>query len=164
MYESLSDQIVRLAGEAALLYHRLVLVVGLPGSGKTPALQEAASRTGGRLINVNLELSRQMLDLTESQRALHAGQLLGEIVEDADTDVVLLDNMEMLFDATLQLNPLQILQALSRNVTIVAAWSGTYTDGVLFYAEAWHPEYRRYPLAPQDAVIVPIADSLSHHV
>ena len=144
MPELLADEIVRLAGEATSLYHRLVLVVGPAGSGKTPALQDAARRTGGRLINVNLELSRCMLDVTDKQRALQAGRLLGAIVEEADTDTVLLDNTEMLFDPALQQDPLRLLQTVSRERTVVVAWNGKVDDGRLVYAEPGHPEYRQY--------------------
>jgi len=39
-------------------------------------------------------------------------------------DVVLLDNVEVLFDVSLKQDPLRLLQGLSRNKTVVAAWSG----------------------------------------
>lgn len=47
-------------------YHRLVLLVGPVGAGKETVLRVAAERCDGRLINVNLELSRRLLDLTRS--------------------------------------------------------------------------------------------------
>ena len=63
MVESLSDQVIRKIEQAAGLYHRLVMVVAPTGAGKTAALQEVAKRTGFPYINVNLELSRRLLDL-----------------------------------------------------------------------------------------------------
>jgi len=65
MAEPLADQILRKIGEARELYHRLILIVGPAGSGKTSALQKVSASTCAPLINVNLELSRRMLDLTE---------------------------------------------------------------------------------------------------
>ena len=53
-----------------MMYFRLILMVGPAGSGKTSALQEVSARTSAPLVNVNLELSRRMLDLTERKRAL----------------------------------------------------------------------------------------------
>ena len=135
-------------------YYRLALIIGKPGTGKTRLLQLLSEQSRYPVFNVNLQIGERLLEHTIAERPRLVPRMLGEIIKEAHSPTVLLDNMEMLFDATLQLNPLQILQSLSRNVTIVAAWSGTYTDGSLFYAEAWHPEYRRYPLAPQDAVIV----------
>jgi len=70
MAEPLADQVLRKIGEARELYHRLILMVGPAGSGKTSALQEVSASTSAPLINVNLELSRRMLDLTERQRKI----------------------------------------------------------------------------------------------
>ena len=78
------------------------------GFGKTKAFREVAARTGARLINLNLELSRRMLDLTESQRALRLPGLLDDVVG-RDEPLVLLDNIEILFDAALKQDPLRLL-------------------------------------------------------
>lgn len=146
MAELLVDQVMWKIGEASELYQRLVLVVGPTGSGKTEALQEIGASTSAPLINVNLELSRRMLDLTERQGALQAQKLLSKIITEATSDVVLLDNIEILFDIRLQLDPLRLLQGLSRNKTIVAVWNGSTIDGYLTYAVPGHPEHRRYPI------------------
>jgi len=68
MAEPLADQIIRKAKQAAELYHRLILVVAPAGGGKTTALQHVRDLTGAPLVNVNRELSRRMLELTERQR------------------------------------------------------------------------------------------------
>jgi hypothetical protein len=80
MPEPLADQVTRKIDEAAELYYRLLIVVGPAGMGKTSALRDVHERIGAPLINVNLEISRQMLDLTERQRALQLPRLLSEIV------------------------------------------------------------------------------------
>ena len=146
MGEPLADQVLRKIGEARELYHRLILMVGPAGSGKTSALQEVSASTSAPLVNVNLELSRRMLDLTERQRALQLPRLLGEIVGEATGELVLLDNIEILFDVHLKQDPLRLLQGLSRNKTVVAAWNGSIVDGHITYAAADHPEDRRYPI------------------
>ncbi len=65
MAEPLADRIMREIDWAAELYHRLILLVAPSGSGKTRALREVSERASVPLVNVNLELSRRMLDLTE---------------------------------------------------------------------------------------------------
>lgn len=102
MAEPLSDQIMRKEKQVAELYHRLLLVVGPAGAGKTNALQEVRDRTGAPLINVNLELSRRMLELTERRRALQLPRLLREIVGDGGDEMILLDNIEVIFDVGLK--------------------------------------------------------------
>jgi len=152
MAEPLADRVIKRIGQAAELYYRLVMLVAPAGAGKTTALQDVHARTAAPLINVNLELSRRMLDLTERQRALQLPRLLSEIVGATGADVVLLDNVEVLFDISLKQDPLRLLQGLSRNKTVVAAWSGSVDGENIVYATPDHPEYRRYPV--RDLLIV----------
>jgi len=146
MAELLVDQIIRKIKEAAELYFRLVLVVAPIGAGKTSMLLDVSKRIGASIINVNLELSRRMLDLPERQRALQLPLLMREIVNEAAGEVILLDNIEILFDVSLKLDPLRLLQNLSRNMTIVATWNGSIKNNYITYAMPDHPEYRRYPV------------------
>jgi len=144
MAEPLADQVVRKIKQAEKLYHRLMLVVAPAGAGKTTALQDVQARVGAPLVNVNLDLSRRMLDLTERQRALKLPQLLREVIKDTAGEVVLFDNIEILFDVSLKQDPLRLLQGLSRNKTVVAAWNGSIDGNHIIYAVPGHPEYRRY--------------------
>ncbi|MEW6662084.1 MAG: BREX-3 system P-loop-containing protein BrxF [Bacillota bacterium] len=152
MADSLAEQVLQKINEAAVLYHRLIILAALSGGGKTAALQKIHKRTGAPMINVNLELSRRMLELTERQRALQLPRILAEIVNASGGDVVLLDNIELLFDVSLKQDPLRLLQGLSRNKTLVAAWNGSVNSGHLTYAMPEHPEYRRYVIS--DFIIV----------
>ena len=152
MAEALADQIMCKAKQAAELYHRLILVVGPAGAGKTAAFQEVQKRTGAPLANVSFELSRRMLELTKRQRNTQLPVLFREIVDKGNGEMVLLDNLEVIFDISLKQDPLRLLRALSRNKTMVAAWSGAIIDEFLTYAVPGHPEYRRYPI--QDLLTV----------
>ena len=146
MARPLSERVVEALEQAGRLYHRLVLVVGPGGAGKTAALREVAARTGAPLVNVNLELSRSMLDLTERQRPLQVRRLLERIVAEAGSGGVLLDNIEILFDAALRQHPLRLLQDLSRSRVVAAAWNGSVEGNHVRHAVPGHPEYRRDPL------------------
>ena len=133
------------------LYNRLILLVGEAGSGKTGILRDVAGEFNTSVVNVNLVVSSQLLELTAKQRSLRLPKILGQVVEKAKSPVVL-DNLEILFDKGLKQDPLRLLQGVSRNHSVVASWTGTVTDGMLFYAEPAHPEYRRYESV--DALIV----------
>ena len=137
---------------AASQYFRLVIVAGEPGSGKTAALQSIAHNLGCGVVNVNLELSRRMLDLTRTQRSRQVERLLKEVIAGVSGEVVLLDNLEILFDTSLEVEPLRLLQVSSRNRTIVASWNGSYRDGTLMYAEPGHPEFIQFKQS--EAVVV----------
>lgn len=134
------------------LYNRLLLVVGIAGSGKTEALRRFAELESCPRIDVGMKLSPLLLDLTERQRILQLPKLLEEIVSNAGGQLVTLDNTEVLFTVALQQDPLRLLQGLSRNRTIVASWFGTIDGQDLTHAVPNHPEFRRYPI--HDLLIV----------
>ena len=56
-------------------------------------------------MNVNLELSKKMLELTRTQRSRQVERLLKEVIADVPGNVVLLDNLEILFDTGLAVEP-----------------------------------------------------------
>jgi hypothetical protein len=127
-------------------YYRLILVVGSSGKGKTGVLRGVAAVLNLPIINVNLELSKRMLDLIERKRPLFMPQLLKEIINGAVSEIVLLDNIEICFDRSLKQDPLRILEGLSRNKTLVVAWNGKADANMLTYAAPEHQEFRKYPI------------------
>jgi chromosomal replication initiation ATPase DnaA len=146
--------------QAAHQYFRLVILAGAPGAGKTAVLQSVAQKVSGQLVNVNLELSKRMLELTRTQRSRQVERLLKAVIAAVPGDVVLLDNLEMLFDTGLEVEPLRLLQVVSRNRTIVASWNGSYQDGTLTYAEPGHPEFIQYK--QPGAVIITVGTSTTN--
>ena len=149
------DEVSQGIEDAKDLYHRLVLVVAPSGANKTGVLKQVASQHSYPYLNINLELSRRMLDFAPRQRALRVGNVLGEIVDSAGTDTpVLLDNIEILFDRSLEQDPLRLLKEVSRRRPVVAAWNGVVAGDNLIYAEAGHPEYRQYPRQELDFLVL----------
>lgn len=145
--------------QAAGQYYRLVILAGAPGSGKTTVLQAVGQKKGWQLVNVNLELSKKLLELTRAQRSRQVERLFKEVVSFVPGDVVLLDNLEILFDPALEVEPLRLLQVSSRNRTVVASWNGTCKDGTLIYAEPGHPEFVQFKQT--EAVIVTAGEGAS---
>lgn len=146
------DELIPKIDQAGQLYHQLVLVVGPSGSGKTQVLKELARAQGWALLNLNLELTRRLLELTERQRQQRASRMVAEIVESTATSPVLLDNTELLFEPSLQLEPLRLLQGVARDRTVVASWHGQVDSGQLTHAVPGHPEFKRY--ATQELLLV----------
>ena len=151
MAEPIHDKIKRSLQAAEGLYHRLVLLVGETGSGKTGVLRDIAEEFGSSVVNVNLALSGELLELTTKQRSLRLPGILNQVADQIQSPVIL-DNLEILFDKDLQQDPLRLLQSISRNRTLVASWNGSISSGRLLYAEPGHPEYRSYDTV--DALIV----------
>ena len=143
MVEAINDKIKRSLETSDSLYHRLVLLTGETGSGKTGVLRQVARDFGTSVINVNLAISSDLLELTAKQRSLRLPESLDRIANNAPVPIVL-DNLEILFDKDLKQDPLRLLQGISRNRSVVASWNGTFKDGRLSYARIDHPEYRSY--------------------
>tara|TARA_R110001592_G_scaffold165883_2_gene400503 strand:+ start:10509 stop:11024 length:516 start_codon:yes stop_codon:yes gene_type:complete len=156
MAEPIQDKIKRSLLTAEGLYHRLVLLVGEAGSGKTGVLRDIAKESDSSVVNINLAISGELLELTAKQRSLRLPGILDQISNQAQSPVIL-DNLEILFDKELQQDPLRLLQSISRNRTVVASWNGIVNSGRLLYAVTGHPEYRSYDSV--DALIVDMDDT-----
>jgi Cdc6-like AAA superfamily ATPase len=151
-----TEKIITLLKTAEELYHQMVLLVGPSGSGKTTALHHLCAELNCDLLNVNVELSKRLIDMTGRQRMLSLSQLFEDLVNSVE-NIVVLDNLELLFDAALKQDPLRLLQQIARTQTIVAAWPGRMEGHKLIYAEPGHPEYREYQA--QDILIVRIGEA-----
>ena len=131
--------------------NQLVLVAGPSGSGKTSALRAIAERRGYPHLAVGLALGEMLLDVPPDERPLGIAPSLDELVRGRGP-VVLLDNLEILFEPSLRVDPLALLDGMSRSRTVVAAWNGAVVGKTLTYAEPGHPEHRVYALG-QRAVV-----------
>jgi len=151
---ALADKVIEKIDAVAGAYHRLVILAGPCQSGKTLCLNMVHERIDAPLININLELSQKLMELPRRQRAFEASKLVGDMVTGKEDSCVLLDNIEILFHPELALDPLRLLQKLSRNKTIVSTWNGNLDGVYLAYAEPGHPEYNRWPVS--NLAIIPI--------
>jgi hypothetical protein len=148
-----TESLLRAVEEAAEHYYGLVILAGPPGSGKTAVLKAVAGRPGYVYLNLNLELSKRLLDVPRTQRPFQAERALRELVASTPTGgVALLDNVELLFEPSLDLVPLGLLKKLSRERRLVAAWPGEFRDDTLSYAVPGHPE-EMGPAQPECIVV-----------
>jgi ABC-type uncharacterized transport system ATPase component len=132
--------------DARHLYQKLILLVGESGSGKTGVLKIISNEFAVPLINVNLEMSSRLLDVPVEKRASNLSRLFSGLLNDTGSDMVFLDNMEILFDKSLQQNPLSLLQNNAKNRVVIAAWNGAIGNGRLTYARPEHHEFCSYPI------------------
>jgi predicted ATP-binding protein involved in virulence len=123
-------------------YNRILLIVGKFGSGKTKLLQAISKSYNYPYINLNLALSERLLNLSNIERSLlDLDEIMSDIVNKNTSEVILIDNIEIVFNPELKRDPLQLFRHISRNKTIIVSWPGRYEKQKLSYAEPYHPEY-----------------------
>ncbi|MBT3486983.1 MAG: BREX-3 system P-loop-containing protein BrxF [Desulfobacula sp.] len=143
MVKTTIEKLMESINEAKDLYHSLVLLVGPSDIRKETAINEIAEKLDQQPINLNLELSKCLLEMTNKKRALKVAEKLDEVIAPFQ-EYSILDFTEILFDVNLKQDPLALLKKLSRNKTIIASWNGIIKNKKLTYAEPRHPEYRAY--------------------
>ncbi len=138
--------------QAAARYQKIALVVGHPGSGKSALLRAIAKQMNMPLLNLGLALSTKLLSLTARERKLKASDIVADLLESTESPRLAVDNTEIVFDPSLMLNPLGLLQSVSRTRLLVWAWNGTLVNSHVTYAYPGHPEYHRIPT--QDMTLI----------
>jgi hypothetical protein len=135
----------RLVDEIGSLNCKLVLVIGPADASKSELLEELAKHRQTSVLSVGAALGRALLSVPISRRHLQAPDLLRELSDNAAAGgLILLDDIELLFDRTLQLNPLDLLKRRAHARRVVAAWPGELQDNQLSYASMGHPEHQNY--------------------
>ncbi len=126
-------------------HHKLVLLIGPPGLGKSNLLGQLAERRKARVLKVGATLGRELLTVSGTQRHLLAADLLKDIADGFESkSLLLLDNIEILFDRTLKLSPLDLLRRHAQARRVIAVWPGQLREDRLSYATMGHPEHQDY--------------------
>lgn len=147
--ENIRDALAILPNE----YHKLILVLAQLDD-KAEVVEKISNKYAYDVLNVNLRLSEKLISVPISERWIYVDEYFKKLLNDYKTDVIVLNNIEMLFEPHLKVDPLRLLKSVSRYRKIIAIWTGDYTDGVLTYAEPSHPEYRRYKNDDLDFIMI----------
>ena len=138
------QQIVETVREGQKTPECLVLLVGRPGSGKSKLLRELSSIRGWQYVNCRTFLTEELLEMVPKMRAQEAPRLITGALEALKPEVVVLDDMQVLFAPVLQVDPLHLLKHLSRKFSVVAAWPGQFDGTMLVAATSGQPTPKVY--------------------
>lgn len=139
------EKLENLVDDITSLNSKLVLLIGPPRSGKSRLLAQLSERRDTPVLNVAATLGRQLLAIPSTRRHLQAADLLSDLADEtARQGLLLLDNIELLFDRTLHLNPLDLLKRHAHAGRVVAVWPGELRENRLYYAATGHPEHQDY--------------------
>lgn len=141
MIEKLDQLVEDISG----LNRKLILLIGPPRSGKSNLLGQLAERRQARVLSVGATLGLELLTSPSARRHLHAADLLKGLADGfVSQGLLLVDNIELLFDRTLQLSPLDVLKRHAQVCRVVAVWPGELQEGRLSYATTGHPEHQDF--------------------
>ncbi|MBL8299347.1 MAG: BREX-3 system P-loop-containing protein BrxF [Rhodanobacteraceae bacterium] len=150
-YASLGE-LNRLVSDVCDLNSKLILLVGPSNGGKTRLLRQLGAKLSIEPLNVGQELGRRLAATPNNKRGFSASDMLREIADRERTeDPLLLDNIELLFEPSLKINPLDLVRRLAHSKRVVAVWPGELRGDRLIYADISHPEHRDYS---RDGVVV----------
>ena len=139
------EELEQLVRDIGALQSKLVVLAGRGKPGKTALLRSLGARLGVPPLNVGAVLGRVLAGIPQKQRPLQVDAAWREIVDrHAKEDLLLADNIELLFDRTLRLDPIAVLKRQAHAKRVVAVWPGDLHGGRLRYAKNGHPEYRDY--------------------
>lgn len=141
------NRLEQLVDEIAALHSKLILITGGTSTGKSALLRELAKSRGAAPLNVGSALGSRLAIIPLKERPLQTISILRELADEhAKGDLLLVDNIELLFDRTLRLDPLDLLKRHAHARRVIAVWPGQLRDGRLSYAEMGHPEHQDYGL------------------
>ncbi|WP_192599220.1 BREX-3 system P-loop-containing protein BrxF [Sporosarcina limicola] len=103
-------------------------------------------------LNLNLELAKLLQGIQINRRPYKIADYLNQRLNAMTEEIICLDYFELLFEPSLQINPFDLFENISKNKTLIIAWRGNIHDGHFIQAEPGHPEYRVYPT--DDALVI----------
>lgn len=150
------DRLAQLVVEIGDIQSKLILLAG--NGSKTRLLRQLAQRLCIAPFNVGVTLGHRLATTPVAERGFSTNELLREITDSARGNAsLLLDNLEVMFEPSLKINPLDIIKRLAHSRRVVAVWPGEQRDNHLVYARMGHPEYRDY--TPDGVVVFETAQS-----
>ena len=106
-----------------------------------------------KVINLNKALSALLISTSRKDRARLVPQMLEKLIADLGNSELVIQGIEILFDRSLLVDPIRLLENCSKNTILLVSWPGNSTDSALNYAEPSHPEYRTYKYSDLTDVI-----------
>jgi len=144
-------QLIEALQKVASDRHKLVILLGDFGSGKTAVFRDTAAEVGGVYLNLNLTLTERLLATPRNQYAdgVTVPALIDDICDQASPDgrPLFVDNIEILFSPELgKINPVDTFKRVSRQRVVALALPARRQGGNAVYSLLGREDYMLMPL------------------
>lgn len=141
-YETLTNTIDRFLESPP--YYRCLLLVHLEITYLKLVGQQVTKQYSWPMLFINHLLSQHLLNVAPRRRPLMAPKAFSQIIRENQPGPLVCNEIDLLFEPTLALDPLRLLREASRHATLVVLWPGTYTGDTLAYAVPEHANYQTW--------------------
>lgn len=98
-----------------------------------------------RFKNLSKLLSEKLVVLSLKDREQYLHSLVSDLVKEAE-DICYFSRINLLFEESLQADPLKLLQHAAKKKPIIVIWPGSIDSMSLSYAKPGLPDYKSYKL------------------
>ncbi|MFR5748089.1 MAG: BREX-3 system P-loop-containing protein BrxF [Thomasclavelia spiroformis] len=125
--------------------NKLILIVGLPGSGKSKSIHEYSKDSGIPI----LDLDNIFKDTTNN-----IAEVMDNFLVTYNKDVLLLDNKKILYAKDSNIDMLSFLKNLAEKLIVVATWNGKVDNNKLIHIRSKLPTDLTYSLDNEQLTII----------
>ena len=133
---------------------RILFIVGGPGSGKSLLIRELSEQKGWKYLEAKQLIEEEFLLIPRDERPQLAEEVIRRALSRSDTEVVLIDGINVLFAPILNLNPLELLKTISKTYPIVVGWRGHLEGDQLYLEHNNDPKHAVVTITKPDRVMV----------
>ena len=132
-------------------HHKLVILLGAFGSGKTALLKGVVAELDAAYVNLNLRLTERLLATPRSEYddGVTVHRFIDELCDELSPDgrPLLIDNVELLFSPELgKINPVDTLKRVSRQRPVVLALPARRQGAYAEYSTVGRDDHMLMPL------------------
>jgi chromosomal replication initiation ATPase DnaA len=138
-----TDRLLRAIKGASNDHFKLIIISGGFNTGKTQLLKKVSDEFNYLYLNLNLILSKKLLQIKEDSYITHSQDVIKEIFDEINERILLIDNIELLFSKEVaSLNPVEVFKNLARDKIIVLSLPGKFKGDKIEYSTMDRNDYK----------------------